>query len=109
VNSGEYAECQCHAQHGISAPADSLDGLCPGCRARSPSACARVHEHEAKQPTPQPMFPRFPADAVLIVDAHNGDEQWTGEEWNAYADRCEASRSEFIARLIGIVDHGEPQ
>jgi hypothetical protein len=56
----------------------------------------------------QPLFPRFPADAVLVVDAHNGDEQWTGEEWNAYADRCEANRSQFTVRLIKILDRGDP-
>ena len=50
----------------------------------------------------------FPADAVLIVDAHNGDEQWTGAEWNAYADRCEANRGQFIVRLIEILDGGDP-
>jgi hypothetical protein len=54
----------------------------------------------------RPLFPRFPSDAVLVVDAHNGDEQWTGEEWNAYADRCQADRGMFIVRLVEILDPG---
>lgn len=53
-------------------------------------------------------FPRFPADAVLIIDAHNGDETWTGAEWNDYATKCEDPiyGGLFIVRLAQILDHG---
>jgi len=53
-------------------------------------------------------FPRFPADAVLVVDAHNGNERWTGQRWNDYATACEdpVNGGMFIVRLVKILDHG---
>lgn len=54
-------------------------------------------------------FPRFPADAVLTVDAHNGAEQWTGQQWNEYAEACERSGGMFAVRLLRILEHGNGQ
>jgi len=46
-----YGDCKCHAGHGLTVPADSLDGICATCRARDPSACSRAHERETKTAT----------------------------------------------------------
>lgn len=55
-------------------------------------------------------FPRFNPDAVLIVDAHNGDEQWSGRRWNEYADACEhpVTGGLFTVRLVAIASEGAP-
>ena len=47
-----------------------------------------------------PLYPRFAPDAALIVDAHNGPEEWTGAEWNAYVESAERNRNMVTARLI---------
>ena len=38
--------CRCHAEHGLTAPADSLDGICATCRSRSKEACQKAHAKE---------------------------------------------------------------
>lgn len=42
-----FGDCKCHAQHGFTVKADSLDGICRECRAKSPEACSRAHQKEA--------------------------------------------------------------
>lgn len=65
---------------------------------------------EADQAAAEPAgFPRFPADAVLTVDTHNGAEQWTGARWNEYAAACERSGELFAVRLLRILEHGNGQ
>jgi len=51
------------------------------------------------QPT---AYPRFAPDATLIVDAGNGNEQWTGQQWNDYATECEDHGELFIVRLVEV-------
>lgn len=45
-------------------------------------------------------YPRFAPDAELVVDMHNGDEVWTGAEWNAYVESAERNQNMVTARLI---------
>lgn len=45
-------------------------------------------------------YPRFAPDAELVVDMHNGHEQWTGAEWNAYVEAAERGRNLVTARLV---------
>jgi len=51
---------------------------------------------------------RFPADAELLVDAHNGPETWSGEQWNAFADSCEdpVTGGPFTIELLAIPNRG---
>lgn len=51
-------------------------------------------------------YPRFPSDALLIVDTGTNHEQWTGQQWNSYAAICERHDSEFTAKLIRTIDRG---
>lgn len=50
----DFGSCHCCAEHAmVHVPADSLDGLCGACRARSPEACKRVHRKESAAKTGQ--------------------------------------------------------
>jgi hypothetical protein len=51
---------------------------------------------------------RFPADAELLVDAHNGAETWTGEQWNTYASSCEDPETggAFNVQLLDVIWRG---
>ena len=55
-----------------------------------------------------PLHPRFAPDAQLLVDADNGDEQWSGQRWNEYAAACEdpVNGGEFAVRLRAILERG---
>lgn len=47
-----------------------------------------------------PAFPRFAAEAALVVNAHNGHERWTGAEWNEYVTGAERLGQMVTARLV---------
>lgn len=45
-------------------------------------------------------------DDMLVVDAHNGPETWTGAQWNNHVDRARRTEAlitvrflEFLARV----------
>jgi hypothetical protein len=46
------------------------------------------------------QYPRFDPDAELLVDAHNGPEQWTGRDWNDYVDAAVRDSTMVTARLL---------
>lgn len=45
-------------------------------------------------------YPHFPADAELVVDMHNGLEEWTGQQWNDYVDAARRNGNMVTARLV---------
>jgi len=45
-------------------------------------------------------YPRFEPDAVLIVDAHNGLEEWTGARWNEYVEGAERAQNMVTVELV---------
>jgi hypothetical protein len=43
-------------------------------------------------------------EAVLLVDANNGAESWTGKQWNRYVDSAERANTLITARILDIKD-----
>lgn len=47
-------------------------------------------------------YPRFNPQTAMTVDAHNGPEEWTGEEWNAYVAAAERAQAMVTVRILEI-------
>lgn len=54
-------------------------------------------------------LPRFNPDAVLIVDAHNGPEEWTGLRWNDVMAQAERNQWMVTIRLLEIRSQGQEE
>lgn len=51
-------------------------------------------------------LPRFSPAPALIVDAHNGPEEWTGARWNAVMAQAERNQWIVTIRLLEIRSQG---